>query len=106
MTPEDYPALFHSADESSVNAQSNFLWLIRLQYGLLITAAGVSLWFDNAPVLLLVYAFIVGASMALLDAQETLRSVTGFAEIQSIGRMLENLPAYDDAVFAALRVIY
>ncbi|GHC70960.1 DUF4231 domain-containing protein [Limoniibacter endophyticus] len=66
MTPEDYPALFHSADESSVAAQSSYLWLIRLQYGLLITAATVALWFDNAPALLLVYAFIVGASTALL----------------------------------------
>lgn len=39
-----------------------------------------------------------------LDAQETLRSVTGFAEIQGIGRMLENMPAFDDAVCKALRV--
>jgi hypothetical protein len=66
VTPEDYPALFHSADASSVAAQSSYLWLIRLQYGLLITAASVALWFDYAPALLLVYAFIVGASTALL----------------------------------------
>lgn len=66
MTPEDYPALFRSADESSVAAQSNYLWLLRLQYGLLVTAATVALWFGHSPVLLLVYAFIVGASTALL----------------------------------------
>ena len=39
-----------------------------------------------------------------LDAQETLRSVTGLAEIHGIGRMLENMPAFDDTVCAALRV--
>lgn len=66
MTHDDYPALFHSADESSVAAQSQYLWLIRLQYGLLITAATVALWFDHMPVLLLVYAFIIGTSTALL----------------------------------------
>lgn len=66
MTPEDYPALLRSADESSVAAQSHYLWLIRLQYGLLITAATVALWFDYAPVLLLVHAFVIGTSTALL----------------------------------------
>ena len=66
LTPDDYPALFRSADESSVAAQSSYLWLIRIQYGLLVTAAAVALWFDYAPVLLLVYAFVVGASTALL----------------------------------------
>lgn len=39
-----------------------------------------------------------------LDAQEALRSVTGFAEIQGIGRMLETMPVFDDAVCTALRV--
>lgn len=39
-----------------------------------------------------------------LDAQEALRSVTGFAEIQGIGRMLETMPVFDDAVCVALRV--
>lgn len=66
MTPDDYPALLRSADESSVAAQSNYLWLVRLQYGLLVAAATVALWFDYSPDLLLVYAFIIGASTALL----------------------------------------
>lgn len=38
-----------------------------------------------------------------LDAQETLKSVTSFAELQGMGSMLENMPAFDDAVCTALR---
>lgn len=66
MRSEDYPALFRSADESAVVAQSTYLWLIRLQFGLLIFAATIALWFDHARVLLLVYAILICASTALL----------------------------------------
>lgn len=38
-----------------------------------------------------------------LDAQETMQSVTSFVELQGIGRMLESMPAFDNAVCAALR---
>jgi hypothetical protein len=66
LKPDDYPALFRSTDEAAASAQSTYLSLIRLQYGLLIFAAIVALWFDSTPALLIVYVFIVGASTALL----------------------------------------
>ncbi|WP_188477192.1 DUF4231 domain-containing protein [Primorskyibacter flagellatus] len=66
MTHDDYPALYQSADESSGAAQSSYLWLVRLQYGLLLAASTVALWFDNSPRVLLAYSFIIFASTALL----------------------------------------
>jgi hypothetical protein len=66
VNSEDYPALFRSSDEASNAAQASYLWLIRLQYGLLVSAATVALLFDRLPGLLLVFAFIVAASTALL----------------------------------------
>ncbi|WP_341860920.1 DUF4231 domain-containing protein [Gymnodinialimonas sp. 57CJ19] len=66
MKSGDYPALFRSSDEASNAAQATYLWLIRLQYGLLVSAAAVALWFDRLPNLLLLFAFIVGASTTLL----------------------------------------
>ena len=66
MTPEEFPALFRSADESAVSAQGWYLWLIRLQYGLLIIAVTIALWFGNSPDLYIVYAIAVAASSALL----------------------------------------
>ncbi|MBX3517603.1 MAG: hypothetical protein KF815_11750 [Rhodospirillales bacterium] len=38
-----------------------------------------------------------------LNTQQTLRSLTGFTKIQGIGKILERMPAFDDAVCAALR---
>jgi hypothetical protein len=63
---DDYPALYQSADESSVAAQSSYLWLVRLQYGSLIAASTAALWFDSSPKVLLAYAFVIFASTALL----------------------------------------
>ena len=39
-----------------------------------------------------------------LDIQETMRSVSAFAEIQHIGHALRTLPAFDEKLSAALRV--
>ena len=39
-----------------------------------------------------------------LDIQQTMRSVSGFAEIQGIGHALRTLPAFDENLSAALRV--
>lgn len=66
MTPEQFPALYRSADESSLAAQKSYLLLIRLQYGLLIAAATTALWFGRSPDLYIAYATLVGASTALL----------------------------------------
>lgn len=66
MRSEDFPALYHSADESSLSAQASYLWVIRVQYGLLVTAAIIALWFGNSPNLYIAYAAVVGASSALL----------------------------------------
>lgn len=38
-----------------------------------------------------------------LDIDEKVRSMTGFVELQSIGRALENIPTFDDSLVAALR---
>jgi Swt1-like HEPN len=38
-----------------------------------------------------------------LDIDEKMRSMTGFVELQSIGRALENIPTFDDSLVAALR---
>lgn len=66
MKHDEYPALYQSADESSVAAQSSYLWLVRLQYLLLVAASTAALWFDSSPKVLLAYAFIIFASTALL----------------------------------------
>ncbi|WP_172976166.1 DUF4231 domain-containing protein [Thioclava sp. JE_KL1] len=66
MNHDDYPALFQSADEASAAAQLSYLWLVRVQYGLLIAASTAALWFESSPRVLVAYAFIILASTALL----------------------------------------
>ena len=39
-----------------------------------------------------------------LDMQETLRSIEGFAELQSIGSAVQRMPSFDENLSAALRV--
>lgn len=38
-----------------------------------------------------------------LDAQETLKSVTSFTELQGMGKMLDNMPPFENSVCSALR---
>lgn len=66
MKTEDYPALFRSSDEASNASQSTYLWLIRFQYTLLAAAAAISLFVEGNSGLVLLFAFVVGASTALL----------------------------------------
>lgn len=66
MKSNYYPALYHSADRSAVAAQASYLWQIRLQYGLLVAAATMSLWFNSAPNLYIGYAVAVAGSSVLL----------------------------------------
>src|SRR5690606_7526565 len=66
VNTEDYPALYRSADESSVDAQVMYLRLIKLQYALLLAASVVAIEFGNSPNLYVLYAVIVTSSTALL----------------------------------------
>jgi len=65
MSPEDFPALYRTADESSADAQRTYLRLIRLQYGLLVAAAVIALW-PGYPNLSISYALVVAVSSGLL----------------------------------------
>ena len=66
MTPEDFPALYRSADLSAVASQTLYLRLIRFQYGLLVAAATLALWFGTSTNLYIIYAVAVTGSSALL----------------------------------------
>ncbi|MEN3161503.1 DUF4231 domain-containing protein [Tistrella mobilis] len=66
MEPDDFPALYRSADGSATDAQLTHLWLIRLQYIFLIFAATVSVWFGSSPDLYIIYALVLAASTVLL----------------------------------------
>ena len=66
MSPKDFPALYRSADESAIAAQTKYLWLITLQYGLLVVATTLTLWFSVSPNLQIGYAIVVIGSMILL----------------------------------------
>lgn len=65
MKQEDYPALFRSADSSSNDAQKTYLWLIRLQYGLLFFAALIAA-FSPTKAFLVAYAILISISTGLL----------------------------------------
>lgn len=66
MEPENFPALCRSTDGSAADAQSTYLWLIRLQYLLLTIAATLSIGFGNSPDLYIGYALVLAASTGLL----------------------------------------
>lgn len=66
MNAEEYPALYRSADASSVSSQSIYLWLIRLQYGLLLVAAILANWFNSEPNTLIMYPILIGGATVLL----------------------------------------
>lgn len=65
MKQSDYPALYRSADSSSNDAQATYLWLIRLQYGLLFFAATIAILAPSTELLVL-YAALVTISTGLL----------------------------------------
>jgi hypothetical protein len=67
MHSQNLPALYQSADASSNDAQSAYLWLIRLQYSLLISAAVVAMALNQSSELLYIgYALLVAISSVLL----------------------------------------
>lgn len=72
MKQTDFPALFQSADKSSNGAQSSYLWLIRLQYFLLLLAA-IATTFPQQTEVLIIYAVLVGASTILLISMAVIK---------------------------------
>ena len=79
MEPENFPALYRSADGSAAEAQGTYLWLIRLQYFLLTVAATISIWFGNSPDLYIGYALALAASTGLLLYMAVLLAVLAVA---------------------------
>lgn len=70
MKAEDYPALFRSADEGSNRNQRLYLWLIRIEYGLLLVAAVLSMKVFASATFYLIYAciFLVAIAVSLFRA--------------------------------------
>ncbi len=66
MKQDDFPALYISADLASNSTQAMYLWLLRLQYSLLFSAAVAALWFGAEKTAYLIYAVLVVASTCLL----------------------------------------
>lgn len=62
----DYPALYRSASQLSAASQSEFLWLVRGEYGLLFLAAVLSLDLSRKPVYFAGYAFVFVVSLGVL----------------------------------------
>jgi hypothetical protein len=66
MKLEDYPGLYGTASASSARAQLQYLWLIGVQYGLLLLAAIAALGFEISTWFSALYAIILIASTVLL----------------------------------------
>lgn len=66
MQHEEYPALFVDADAASNRHQSNFLWLIRAEYGALFFAAVFSMNFLDAVGYHVIYAGIFVFALVVL----------------------------------------
>lgn len=66
MKATEFPALYQSANAAAIAAQSSYMRMLVIQYFLLVTAATLSLWFGNSPVLYTTYALVITASGGLL----------------------------------------
>lgn len=66
MKNHDYPALYKSADEASIEAQKCYLFMIKCQYGALIGASITALFFDCGKGFLLGYVFLVLISTGII----------------------------------------
>lgn len=66
MQYDDYPALFKSADQSSNDYQKQYLWLIFIEYALLILSAFVALHLNLGSALIIIYTIIIIMSSGLL----------------------------------------
>ncbi|WP_352487202.1 DUF4231 domain-containing protein [Mesorhizobium sp. M0051] len=62
----DYPALYRAASQLSAGSQSEFLWLIRAEYTLLLVAAILSLDLSQTPLYFAGYAFVFLISLGVL----------------------------------------
>jgi hypothetical protein len=66
LNSENYPAVFRSADEGANRNQRLYLWLIRIEYGLLFVAAVLSMEFFAGATFYLIYACVFLATLIVL----------------------------------------
>lgn len=66
MNSSDLPAIYNSADSGSNAAQSNYLWIIRIEYALLSLAALLSAFRSHEPWAFWILAFLIVALFGLL----------------------------------------
>ena len=59
MRDQDYPALYRSTDESSIEAQKVYLRMTKCQYGSLIAASLTALFFSHGQIFLVGYVIFV-----------------------------------------------
>ncbi|ANL74069.1 hypothetical protein AMC83_CH04152 [Rhizobium phaseoli] len=66
-----YPTLFETADVASNTSQRRFLWLIRIEYALLLTASIFSLGLFRTREYYVAYAIVFAISMAVMAYRST-----------------------------------
>ncbi|MCS0501413.1 DUF4231 domain-containing protein [Ancylobacter mangrovi] len=91
MTDLQYPALFQSADAASNEQQKLYLTLIRGEYGLLVTAAILTLVDCNDPVFLSGYACIFVASLAVLAWRAHTRPEQSWYKARALAESIKTL---------------
>ena len=65
MKDGDYPSLYAFSSDRSDKSQSHFVWLSRLQYGVLVAAALAALGLELNEAFLLFYIILICGSICI-----------------------------------------
>ncbi|MGB3378676.1 MAG: DUF4231 domain-containing protein, partial [Allopontixanthobacter sediminis] len=73
MASFEFPALQNTASEMSDESQRLYLWLIRIEYGLLFTAAVLSMGWSKNPNFFILCALVLLASLAVMLSRQYIK---------------------------------
>lgn len=91
MKESDYPGLFRSADDASNNKQNAHLSWLKLEYGLLLLAAILSMELSKEATYYTFYAFVFVGSIAVLLARALTRPVQDWYKCRALAESVKTL---------------
>jgi hypothetical protein len=91
LNSENYPAVFRSADEGANRNQRLYLWLIRIEYGLLFVAAVLSMQFFAGATFYLIYACVFLAALIVLLSRALIKPEQDWYRCRALAESVKTL---------------
>jgi hypothetical protein len=91
LNSENYPAVFRSADEGANRNQRLYLWLIRIEYGLLFVAAVLSMELFAGATFYLIYACVFLATLIVLLSRALIKPEQDWYRCRALAESVKTL---------------